>query len=235
MKHAGIFLLLCLLIGLQTVHSQTASTTFKEVHTGVHGSPIVYLPSWHLSKGSQKPEPQMGYMTGISFQYNFSKRLALYTELNYEQINYKTVAAISDDIIYQDVFIENQFMLPTDHSYKKQYISMPLSLKFNMIKREKFSFFLNTGTYLNNFFSENVTTTNHYTGEILHNNHFDRKERYIGAIAGLGIDCNFTKKLHLLVEARDYVINRYMHETDPDFELTSHSFRFLMGLTYRIY
>lgn len=235
MKTNPILVALCLLIGFKGAYSQTATTFSKETYIGIHGSPTVYLPSWHLNSETRKIEPGMGYMAGISFQHNFSKRFALCTELNYEQIGYRTVAKISDDIIYQDVFIGNVFLLPMDQTIKKQYISMPLTLKFNMIKRKKFSLFLNTGSYLNNFFSEDITTTNHFTGEIIHSNHFSRKEKYIGAIAGLGIDCSLSKNLHLLVEARDYFFNRYLHETDPNFELTSHSFRLLAGLSYRLY
>jgi hypothetical protein len=234
MKHLAIFLTLALLMLLQPARAQQKNSFQKGTYFGIHGSPTVYLPRWKLHNETATIQPLVGFMTGFSFQYNFSKRFELHWELNYEEIKYHTLAKVTDDIIYQDVFIGNMFLLPMNTTHRIQYLSLPISLKFNMIKRERFAFFLNAGINWSAVLGEEITTTNYYTGKEIELMQVDRNEKYLGGLAGLGADFALTKRIHLFTEARDYFFNRLLQETDPHMELTEHSFRFILGLTYRI-
>lgn len=235
MKYHVIFLGFALLALVKPATAQQKTNFQKETNFGIHGSPTVYLPYWKLENEVAKTQPLVGFMTGFSFQYNFSKRFELHWELNYEETKYRILTKVTDDIIYQDVFVGNMFLLPMNSTHRTQYLSLPISLKFNMIKRERFAFFFNAGINLSAVLGEEITETNYYTGQEISTEYVDGNKKYLGGLAGLGVDIALTKRLHLITEARDYFFNRLLEETDSHMELTEHSFRLIAGLTYRLY
>ncbi|HET6225130.1 MAG TPA: outer membrane beta-barrel protein [Bacteroidia bacterium] len=235
MKHNATLFILFLLVFAQPSIAQTRNTFQKQTFVGVHGSPTLYIPRWNFNNDQYKLQPLVGFMTGVSFQYNFLKHFELHVELNYEETGYRSIAQnpCPDCIIYNDVYTGNMFALPSNFTHRYQYLSLPVSLKFNMIKRERFAFFLDAGINFRAFLGEDLVAANYYTGETLYAFHYDRKEKYLGGLAGLGVDFTLTKRVHVFIEARDYFFNRRLTETD-NMELTQHSFQLIVGLTYRL-
>ena len=239
MRTKLIFLTLFVTLGL-AANSQNYPPYAKIHHQpryfiGIHGSPTLHIIDWdNKLDGIGMDEqvhtstvtPLIGYMAGISFQYNFSALLALHSEINYEKIGY----SVRQDADYEiwGCFGASPFKTT---SWSTSY-TLPTTFKFNIINGHKTNLFLNAGTGFQVFNKQSIKSE-YFSGLTYPANQY--KERAtIQALIGLGTDIQLTKYFHLVLEARDYFIRRSVYDTPTrfSFESVPHSFRLLLGLTY---
>jgi hypothetical protein len=180
---------------------------------GVHATPtysnrVLGMPSDY--------KPSMGFVSGVSGQYNFSPRWALHVELNYERSAFKVI----DRNVYADNAATPIGQRLTQTAYKVNNIQLPISMKFNFINKEKVRVYVHAGTFIN-YVSGYNAVSNYADGSTQHFHGTSRLNRSLGLIVGLGTDITLTQRLHLTLEARATNFN-YI------------SYGLFVGLTYQL-
>jgi hypothetical protein len=173
-------------------------------------------------------KPLIGCITGISGQFNFCPRLALHAELNYEKTGY--IYSPSSPLVYNDMSYAPHIYYALSKSVVSiNHITLPVSLKFNFVKRTNICVFVNAGTYVNYTYSYNI---NNYYGNGSESHLYDsysykQGNSYgPGALLGLGTDIRLCKRMHLTLEVRD-------HLNLKDIDLVrSNAVGLLTGLSY---
>ena len=197
---------------------------------GIEGGPNISTFIVKNNKGSYPGNHVFG-SAGFTFQYNFTKLLALRTGFSYQQKGYQ----------FHDVFFDN----PAGNGYVKgdlisrfDYISLPLLVKASFGK--KVQFFVNAGPYIayllqkrerEKIAGDDPVQTYRKVSGLQHGD--------FGVAGGIGI--TIPVKAHWLIslEARDYLgllnLNtvNYTNEKDPPKSYT-HTVDFRIGLAYRM-
>ncbi|HRG37429.1 MAG TPA: outer membrane beta-barrel protein [Bacteroidia bacterium] len=164
-------------------------------------------------------KPLIGYMTGISFQYNFLPRFALHSEINYEKTGY----SVRQDRDYE---IWRCFgIFPYQTTIWLSSYTLPTSLKFIVIKGSKANLFIQGGTSLSVFNKE--SRKSEYDVEIDYPPTISKERFAAHGLIGLGTSFQLTRRFQITVEARDYL------STDK-LESNTHSFRLLTGLSFKL-
>lgn len=193
---------------------------------GLQGSPTVYLISKHFQNKDYNYQSKTGYSIGFTWQFNFSKRFALRTEINYEQTGYTTKQK-ETGVIWGDLF-----PFPYSSAIKTNVLTMPITMKFNMMAKEKTNLFLNTG-FFGRYLLQSTYDYTYLTGErYIYKQHYrlsDNLDPYVGGVIGLGVERKINKHLQFSLEARDYLMVCRPINSAPD-----HSLRLLFGVYYNL-
>lgn len=147
-------------------------------YTNMFGSTI-----FDLEKG------KLGYLAGISYQYNFPKIFSIRTGFSIEHKG--TFIGTFDDSTGTTI---------GDAFREINYLSIPILARFSFGKN-KFKFFVNAGGYLGFIFDSNVRILTP-TGYLAPSG-FDISRFDIGATLGGGISYTIGNRINLSLEIRD--------------------------------
>jgi hypothetical protein len=166
----------------------------KKFFVGVHVAPTYSNRAFGMASDCK---PAMGFVSGISGQYNFSPRWSLHVELNYERTRYT--------ILDRNVYGPNAAIPIGDRLTRTFYsignIQLPISMKYNFIHKEKISVFVNAGTILN-FVSDYNGVSDYADGSTRYYHLRSGFNHSVGLIAGLGTDITLSQRMHLTLEGR---------------------------------
>lgn len=209
MKSTSTLVKLILPILFVTFQTNAQELEERKFAIGVHAAPTYStLQKGSLFNNNADYKPTMGFISGVSAQYNFCSRLALHAELNYEKAGYiysqPSPYADGADPASVPCFVP----IFSKSIVTCNSITLPISLKYNFIQRNSIRVFANAGTLVNYTYSED--RSNYYQGdrrEEVHTtysyklgNNYDP-----GALVGLGTDITLSKFVHLTLEIRDHL------------------------------
>jgi hypothetical protein len=233
MKTNLFFLIPLIILGQKAISQNSTPPQFS---IGVHGSPTLHVIDWDGKRSGEGMDDQIytstvksltGYMAGISFQYNFLPNLALHTEINYE----KTGNSFQQDedyerwgcfgpLAYKSTRWESGFKFPT-------------TLKYTIKTGNKTNLFLHAGTSICAF-NKQSTKFEYFSG-VDYPAYQSKEPAYNQALIGIGAEFKLTQHFNITMEARDYFYERSIHATNwVSIKSAEHSFRLMIGLTYRI-
>jgi hypothetical protein len=173
---------------------------------GIHAAPTyvtIHLEQQRHLKNNQY-KPVTGCIAGISGQFNFSPRVALHAELNYEKTGSVFLPNYTNASDTWPCFVPIVVKIVTNTNS----ITLPVSLKFNFIQRNKILVFANAGTFVSYTYSNDITTYNYFGGKSGSHDTYSYKmgNNYDpGALVGLGTDIALSKRIHLTLEVRDHL------------------------------
>lgn len=192
--------LLSLLFNIAAV-AQEENISNKKFFVGVHATPTYTNRIWGMPS---EFKPAVGFVSGVSWQCNFSTHWALHVELDYERSGFTVI----DRNIYFDS--SSPFYVPlgnrlTQTIYGVNNIQLPISMKYIFISKEKISAFVNAGTISNYIFSFDGEST--YADGSTFRFHekcsfTNPRNNNLGFLVGLGTDITLCKHMHLTLEAR---------------------------------
>lgn len=205
---------------LLSMHCCIAQDSLKFL-IGMQVSPTYHIVNTPAIKNYEY-RPQAGFSVGFAWQYNFSKRFALHTEFNYEEIGY-TRRQI--DIMYG--------FNPYPHltTFRSSILTIPLTMKFNVISKSKTKLFINTGVVGGYVLNDQIAAQTNGDSWNYKKSYApdDRPYPYWGCIAGVGMEQRITQRLQLSIEARDCLVKDELDGWAPD-----HSLRLLLGVYYNL-
>jgi hypothetical protein len=209
MKSKSTLVKLILPILVVTFQTYAQEQGERKFAIGVHAAPTYST----LQKGSPfnnntDYKPLMGLISGVSGQYNFCPRLALYAELNYEKAGYIYSPASPFGDYTDPPTIPCFVPIFSKSTITYNSITLPISLKYNFIQRNSIRVFANAGTLVNYTYSED--RSNYYEGDLREQVHttysYKLGNNYDpGALVGLGTDITLSKLVHLTLEIRDHL------------------------------
>jgi hypothetical protein len=182
---------------------------------GIEGGPGV-ASLYGNGSNKTRQENLTGFASGLTFQFNFKKNLALRSGVNYE----------SKGAAY-DIKLNSY----TDHF---QYLNVPLLLRIS--SSGKFKVIFNGGPFIGLL----LKVTRHYDADAYsQNQNFDRditfgyKHIDAGVAGGLGLSLHLKNKCIFSIEARD-VLGLMNTTFQSEKKIKTNAFYFFAGLSYGI-
>jgi hypothetical protein len=181
-------------------------------------------PSFTFLKGSDFIEKfyngTLGYSGGISFQYNFGKRVALRTNIAYERKGGANYGGFTDNY---GATIGNSSL-----NYIFDYLTLPVLVRFSFGNKVKY--FINGGPYLGYLLSQTfvIKGDNFKTVNIDNTSNYNSLDA--GISLGTGLQYPIHEKLYFSSEIRG---NLGLLSTLPRGDIKVNSVNLLLGIAYR--
>ena len=198
----------------------------KNFNIGIEGGPS--LISLHGNDVVESyNDLSLGFSGGLSFQYNFSKLVALRTNISFERKGLTTKIQATDE--YGNPIGELTF-----HS-NFNYLTLPLLGRLTFGK--KINFYVNAGPYLGYLLKQKDITEafgEYPKTEMDNTDNFKRLD--FGITSGLGMNFPIQEKLLLSVEIRNNfgLTNISSLPVANDGSIKTNSTNLLVGVAYRI-
>jgi hypothetical protein len=215
-----------LILGILLFNSSLVFGQTKNFNIGIEGGPsLISLYGNDMVKSYN--ELSLGFSGGLSFQYNFSKLVALRTNLSFERKGLTSKIQETDE--YGNPIEELTF-----HS-NFNYLTLPLLGRLDFGKR--INFYVNVGPYLGYLLSSREITEasgDFPKSEI--DDTDDYKKLDFGITSGLGIIFPIQEKLLLSVEIRNNLglTNISLLPVFNDGSIKTNSTNLLIGISYGI-
>ena len=168
-----------------------------------------------------------GFSGGLSYQYNFTKRVSFRTNLSYELKGFSVKLQTTDD--------EGRMLGESVTRYNLNYLSIPLLGRFTLGKRN--SFFINVGPYVGYLlYAKSVYDA---IGDFPKTK-YDITEAYkrfdVGLSSGIGINLPIKDKLIFSAEIRNNLglVNTNAAEFPNESDMKTISTNILFGIAYRL-
>ncbi|WP_018342625.1 porin family protein [Cytophaga aurantiaca] len=177
---------------------------------------------------SYKPNPNIGFYTGLSGQYNFSKHFAIHTELAFDRKGTK------DNFTFSD--INGNIIGPGKAINQLNYLTLPMLFRASI--GNKVTYFLQAGPYLSYLlnqtskYSSNIDDPQ-YNFKINGTSYISRMD--FGMSAGLGAVIPVKEKFSVSCELRgNYGLIKLSNNNSATIKSYNESLNFLVGISYKI-
>ena len=182
-------------------------------------------PSFTFLKGRDFIEKfyngTLGYSGGISFQYNFGKKVALRSNISYERKGGAHYGGLTDNY---GASIENSSL-----NYNFDYLTLPILVRFSFGNKVKY--FINGGPYLGYLLSQTfvIKGDNYKTNTIENTSSYNSLDA--GISLGTGLQYPINEKLYFSSEIRG---NLGLLSTLPKVDTKVNSVNLLLGIAYKL-
>lgn len=215
-----------LILGILLFSSSLVFGQTKILNIGIEGGPSL-ISLYGNDKVESYNDLSLGFSGGLSFQYNFSKLVALRTNINFDRKGLTTKNQATDE--NGDPIGELTF-----HS-NFNYLTLPILGRLTFGK--KINFYVNAGPYLGYLLSQRDITEafgEYPKSEMDNTDNF--KQLDFGITSGLGMNFPIQEKLLLSFEIRNNLglTNISSLPVYNDGSLKTNSTNLLIGIAYRI-
>ena len=191
---AYAYLLIACLVSTASLAQE--DKTFKDnkgkLFAGIQAGPALYTVIPHENPYAMSIQAQMGYLAGVSGQFQLHPRFSVHHEINYGTIAYM--------LLYDHPAPDQVKMIRV----KDECLYIPAMIRLYAIKG-KTNFFIEAGLFSSFILKETrVSTYRNNTQKTFVYVHADDNS-WAGACGGLGIDSQLSEQLHLFVDARDHI------------------------------